>query len=97
MRGQCLNLAEVTAVLADGGYRGKPFAESIKQLLGAAVAIAKRNELHQSAVIPKRRVVERSFAWLGKCRRLWKNCEKTLNSSLHRVNLAFLRLLLVGS
>jgi transposase len=97
MRGQRQNLAEVTAVLVDGGYRGKPFAQSIKQLLGAEVTVAKRNALHQFAVIPKRWVVERSFAWLGKCRRLWKNCEKLLNSSLQMVNLAFLRLMLKKS
>ncbi|MFN0297790.1 transposase, partial [Acinetobacter albensis] len=45
-------------------------------------------------VIPQRWVVERSFAWLEKCRRLWKNCEKHLNTSLQFINLAFLRLLL---
>jgi len=90
-------LAGVEAVLADGGYRGKPFAQGVRQLLGAEVTIAKRNELHKFAVIPKRWVVERSFAWLGKCRRLWKNCEKLLNSSLQMVNLAFLRLMLIKS
>ena len=31
--------------------------------------------------LPKRWVVERSFAWLEKCRRLWKNCERKLNTS----------------
>jgi transposase len=87
----------VQAVLVDGGYTGKPFAQEVTRLLGAEVTVAKRNELHTFAVIPKRWVVERSFAWLGKCRRLWKNCEKSLNSSLHMVNLAFLRLLLVRS
>jgi transposase len=90
-------LANVTAVLVDGGYRGKPFAEGVRRLLGAEVQVAKRNELHTFAVIPKRWVVERSFAWLGKCRRLWKNCEKSLNSSLQMVNLAFLRLMLYKS
>ena len=34
------------------------------------VQIAKRSELHKFAVIPKRWVVERSFAWLDKNRRL---------------------------
>ena len=87
----------VPAVLVDGGYTGKPFAQEVRRLLGAEVTVAKRNELHTFAVIPKRWVVERSFAWLGKCRRLWKNCEKRLNSSLHMVNLAFLRSLLVRS
>ena len=40
-----------------------------------AVEVVKRNELHTFVVLPKRWVVERSFAWLEKCRRLWKNCE----------------------
>jgi transposase len=87
----------VQTVLVDGGYTGIPFAQEVMRLLGAGVTVAKRNELHTFAVIPQRWVVERSFAWLGKCRRLWKNCEKSLNSSLHMVNLAFLRLLLVRS
>lgn len=85
------------AVLVDGGYTGKPFAQEVTRPLGAGVTVAKRNELHTFVVIPKRWVVERSFAWLSKCRCLWKNCEKSLNSSLHMVNLAFLRLLLVRS
>ena len=56
--------------------------------------IAKRNELHKFAVIPKRWVVERSFAWLEKCRRLWKNCERLLSTSLAMTCLAFVSLLL---
>ncbi|MGD5558115.1 transposase, partial [Xanthomonas citri pv. citri] len=39
-------------------------------------------------------VVERSFAWLEKNRRLWKNCERLLNSSLQFTSLAFIALLL---
>ena len=88
------SLSKVTHVLADGGYTGKPFANGVQEILGASVAIAKRNELHTFAVIPQRWVVERSFAWLEKCRRLWKNCERQLNTSLQMVNLAFLVLLL---
>ena len=95
MRNHQPSLDRVAAVLVDGGYSGKPFAQETVRLLGAEVSVAKRNELHKFAVIPQRWVVERSFAWLGKCRRLWKNCEKHLNSSLHMVSLAFLRLLLV--
>ena len=38
-------------------------------------------KLHTFVVLPKRWVVERSFAWLEKCRRLWKNCERKLNTS----------------
>ncbi len=64
------NLSEVKAVLADGGYTGEAFAKTVQTLIGAEVQIAKRSELHTFAVIPKRWVVERSFAWLEKCRRL---------------------------
>lgn len=58
------------------------------------VQIAKRSELHTFKIIPKRWVVERSFAWLNQNRRLWKNCERLLNSSLQFVHLAFVGLLL---
>jgi len=63
-------------------------------MIGAAVEVAKRSELHKFVVIPKRWVVERSFSWLEKCRRLWKNCERKINTSLQMVVLAFVALLL---
>ena len=88
------SLGLVQKVLVDGGYSGEAFAASVKALLGAEVEVAKRSELHTFAVIPKRWVVERSFAWLEKCRRLWKNCERELNTSLQMATLAFLVLLL---
>ena len=75
---------------------GEPFALGVREILGEAVTvqIAKRSELHTFAVIPKRWVVERSFAWLEKNRRLWKNCERDLNTSLQFIHLTFLALLL---
>ena len=81
-------------MLVDGGYTGEPIAAGVQKVLGATVEIAKRNELHTFAVLPKRWVVERSFAWLEKCRRLWKNCERKINTSLQMAVLAFLVLLL---
>ena len=88
------DLSQVQKVLVDGGYTGKPFAAAVQSLLGAAVEVVKRSELHTFVVLPKRWVVERSFAWLEKCRRLWKNCERKLNTSLQMVVLAFATLLL---
>lgn len=89
-------LGKVQALLCDSGYTGQPFAQGIKDILGedVTVQIAKRSELHTFKVMPKRWVVERSFAWLEKNRRLWKNCERLLNTSLQFVHLAFLALLL---
>ena len=56
--------------------------------------IAKRGEWHKFAVILKRWMVERGFAWLNKNRRLWKNCERHLTTSLQFIHLVFLALLL---
>ena len=72
----------VQKVLADGGYTGKAFASSVQESIGAEVEIAKRNELHRFAVLPKRWVIERSFSWLEKNRRLWKYCKHKLSSRL---------------
>lgn len=88
------NLSEVEKMLVDGGYSGKKFARRIKLLIGAEVEVVKRNELHKFKVLPKRWVVERSFAWLEKCRRLWKNCERKLETSAQMLALAFISLLL---
>lgn len=81
-------------VLADGGYTGETFANKIVSLCGAEVEIVKRNEISSFVVLPKRWIVERSFGWLDKYRRLWKNCERKLQNSFHMITLAFIRLLL---
>lgn len=91
------DLRRAGKVLVDGGYSGTPFADAVRDLIDAEVEVAKRSELHAFAVMPKRWVVERSFAWLEKCRRLWKNCERKLNTSLQFMVFAFLVLLLKRS
>jgi len=88
------NLSEVSIVLTDGGYTGQPFADAVLTLIGATVQVVRRSDLHTFSVIPKHWVVERSFAWLEKCRRFWKNTERLLNTSLQFGNLAFLAILL---
>ena len=88
------SFASVETALCDGTYEGDNFAKSIKSLIGANVQVARRSELHTFAVIPKRWIVERTFSWLDKCRRLWKNCERKIENTLNMVKFAFLRLLL---
>jgi transposase len=67
--------AKLKKVWADGGYAGK-LASRISEL-----EIVKRNELHKFVVLPKRWIVERTFAWLGNSRRLSKDYEvKTSHS-----------------
>ena len=88
------NLQQVQSVLVEVGYAGQPFSQAVKDRLGVTVQTAKRNELHTFAVIPQRWIVERFFAWLEECRRLWKNCERKLSTSLQFIHLAFLVLLI---
>lgn len=88
------SLSEMTNLLADGGYTGEPFTKGVKELTGSSVEIVKRSKLHNFAVMPKRWIVERSLAWLKKCRRLWKNCERKLNASLQLMVIAFLRIII---
>ena len=80
-------LDRLLKVLVDGGYTGEEFAKAVKAICGAEVEVAKRNELHKNelhkfVIIPKRWVVERSFGWLDKCRRFWKNCERLIHNTL---------------
>ena len=89
-----INISTLKTVLCDGGYTGECFAAEIKRITGAKVEVAKRSELHTFAVMPKRWIVERTFGWLDKCRRLWKNCERLIDNTLNMVKLAFVSLLL---
>ncbi len=74
---------------ADGGYQGRLFRRAIKKITARVnIEIVKRSDQAKGfVVLPKRWVVERTFAWLGRCRRLAKDWE-----NLNRKGLAFLRL-----
>ena len=74
---------------ADGGYQGPKFRAALQKIMAQVnVEIVKRSDQAKAfVVLPRRWVVERTFAWLGRCRRLAKDWE-----NLNRKALAFLRL-----
>jgi transposase len=88
------NLSCVTKYLVDGSYSGDNFANAVKDLCGAQVEVVKRNELHKFGPLPKRWVVERTFGWIDKARRLWKNCERKIHNSCQMVIFALLAVLI---
>ena len=88
------NLSSVKKFVVDGGYSGSPFADAVKELCEAEVEVVKRDELHKFVVLPKRWVVERTFGWLDKARRLWKNCERKTHNSLQMTILALTAVLI---
>lgn len=87
-------LSDVKKFLVDGGYSGRPFADAVAALCGAEVEVVKRDELHKFVVIPMRWAAERTFGWLDKSRRMWKNCERTLHNSLQMTVLALVSVLI---
>jgi len=66
----------VVNVLCDGGYSGKPFAEAVRQIIGANVQIVKLSEPHQFAVLRKRWIVER----FGGTAKVWSTLRLTTST-----------------
>lgn len=81
---------------ADGGYQGPEFQQAMKAIMAQVnVAIVKRSDQAQGfVVLPKRWVVERTFAWLGRCRRLAKDWECLDRKARAFLMLASVRLML---
>ena len=83
-------------LFADGGYQGPVFAKGQKKAMpGLATEIVKRSDTAKGfEVLPRRWVVERTFAWLGRCRRLAKDFESLSRNALAFLKLASIRLML---
>ena len=74
---------EVSHIFADGAYAGPKLAEALKKIGDWAVEIVKRDDNADGfVVLPRRWVVERTFAWFGRSRRLAKDFEATIESAL---------------
>jgi transposase len=63
-------------IWADAGYDGKPLAGWIQAVAGIVLEVVKRTELHVFKVVPRRWVVERTFGWLLRYRRLVRDYER---------------------
>jgi transposase len=81
-------------VFADGGYGGEKLKGRLRKVGRWTLQIIKRSDHAQGfEVLPRRWVVERTFAWLGRCRRLAKDVERTIASAEAWILVANLRLL----
>ena len=80
-------------IWVDGAYAGT-FVAWAKDTYGRIIDVVKRNELHRFVVLPKRWVVERTFGWLGKYRRLSKDYETLPTSSETMIYLAMINLMI---
>jgi transposase len=81
---------------ADGGYQGPVFQQAMKAIMAQVdVDIVKRSDQATGfVVLPKRWVVERTLAWLNRCRRLAKDWECLNRKARAFLLLASIRLMM---
>lgn len=84
----------LVCVIADRAYAGEKTAQAIAELGPWRLEIVRRNDKDPFRVLPKRWIVERTLAWLGRCRRLAKDFENLTRMAIAFVYLAMIRLML---
>src|SRR5580698_9165643 len=84
----------IQRIFADAGYQGPRVALTAAKSGDWIIEIVKRNELHTFVVLPKRWIVERTIAWLNRCRRLARDWENLNRKALAFLHMASIRLML---
>ena len=84
----------IERIFADAGYRGPKMAGVIAATGCWKIEIVKRSDLHRFVVVPKRWIVERTFAWISRNRRLARDFERYATTVAAFVRLAMIRLML---
>lgn len=88
-------VGKVRRMFADSKYHNYALYEWVEDNASWELVIVRRPDGEQGWVkLPLRWTVERTFAWLGKCRRLSKDRERSVRSSEAMVNLAMIHLML---
>lgn len=88
-------LKQLQLIWADGGYAGPDFSAWVLENCDLFVEIVKRRDDAKGFVLlPRRWVVERTFAWFGKFRRLSKDYEVFAQTSAALIYTAMVRIML---
>jgi transposase len=86
--------ANLQLVWADTAYAGPQLAQCFGTLGAWQLVIVRKPPDAGFSVLPKRWIVERTFAWIGRCRRLAKDFENLARTACAFVLLALIRLML---
>ena len=86
------SMSHLQKVYVDGGYAGKLLTWA-HAMFGWIVEVVKRNETGKFIVLPRRWIVERTFAWLANYRRLNRDYEIHHQQSEAMIKLAMVHLL----
>jgi putative transposase len=79
-------------IYVDGGFAGKPLQQWAKEE-GYNIEVIKRIA-PGFKILPKRWIVERTFGWFNRYRRLAKDHEFKVQNSEHMIDLAFIHLMI---
>jgi putative transposase len=90
-RKEALSITEV--VWVDQGYSGANFARVVQEICGARVEVIKRMA-KTFEILPKRWIVERTFGWLNRYRRLSKDYELHSENSEGMIYGSLIRLMI---
>ena len=78
----CASYPTIAHLFADGGYAGEKLENALRRIDGPTIQIVKRpDEAKGFVVVARRWVVERTLAWLNRCRRLAKDWEASVTSA----------------
>ena len=81
-------------LIADGAYSGTETAAAAKRDGKVSLEVVRRSDTAKGfVVVTKRWIVERTFGWLGRCRRLAKDFENLTRTQIAFVQLAMIRLM----
>ena len=86
-------LPHLLKIFVDGGYK-QGVIDWAKAMFGFLLEVVKRPNLPRFIVLPKRWIVERTFGWLGRYRRLNRDYERHTRTAETMVHVAMIRLML---
>jgi len=84
----------IECIFADGGYAGREMALTVWRTGAWRLQIVKRSNTAGFVVLPKRWIVERTFAWISRNRRLARDFERYATTFAAFVRLAMIRIML---
>jgi transposase len=84
----------IERIFADTGYQGPKATKAVADTGRWLLEIVKRTDAHNFVVLPKRWVVERTFAWISRNRRLARDFERYARTVAAFLRLAMIRLML---
>jgi transposase len=84
----------IERIFADAGYQAAKTSAALAKIGTWKLEIVKRSELHRFVVLPKRWIVERTLAWLSRCRRLAKDFERHARKAVAFIRFAMIRIML---